>query len=149
LGQITYPKTGDKPLTRKEKQRIVRLEDEHEKQALEISFDILSNNTSFPIPPPIILHQELHVNSCTTCDQYGNKSVDCIETCPLCVHTGDCTHIRAGPHWKDHPHYIIAQEYINELFDIDHPHFAVILINSLKKSLARENKNQQDYEDGV
>jgi hypothetical protein len=36
---------------------------------------------------------------------------------------------------------------IYELSDIDHPHFAINLLNSMKESLDREKHIQQNYED--
>jgi hypothetical protein len=69
--------------------------------------------------------------------------------CPLCINTGDCNYIIAGPQWKDHPHYIIAQEdlsNIDELTDINHPHFVIILMTSLSKSLEKDKEAELEYE---
>jgi hypothetical protein len=45
--------------------------------------------------------------------------------------------LQAHPKWKDHPDYMISQNYLPDIdgvSDIDH-HFAIILLKSLKKSL--------------
>jgi hypothetical protein len=46
-GRIPYPKPGDKPLTRKERQRIRRMEDKFELEALEISLGLQAYDPNF------------------------------------------------------------------------------------------------------
>jgi hypothetical protein len=59
----------------------------------------------------------------------------------LCVNTGDYNYIIASPEWKDHPHYIIAQEDLpdfDDLTPVDHPHFALLLLTSIAKDLEKK-----------
>jgi hypothetical protein len=91
----------------------------------------------------------MHVKPCPVCDKFDHKAIDCPELCPLCISTGDCNHIMAGPQWKGHPHYIIAQEDLPELDDltsIDHPHFSLILLNKLAKDIEKEKEVQLENE---
>jgi hypothetical protein len=51
----------------------------------------------------------------------------------------------AGPQWTDHPDYIMAEEDLpnfDYLTTIDHPHFALILLKSLAKDIAK-NKGME------
>jgi hypothetical protein len=117
------------------------IEEQYEEKALEISLEIQSYDHNVPIPDPVILHPELHVKPCSICDHYGHKPVDCPEICPLCVKAGDCNKIRAGPQRKHHSQYITAQEDLpdfDDLTDIDHPHFSLILLNRLTKPIEKE-----------
>jgi hypothetical protein len=46
----------------------------------------------------------------------------------------------AGPQWKDHPHYIIAEEDLpnfDDLTTIYHPHFDLILAKILYKDIEK------------
>jgi hypothetical protein len=87
--QIPYNKPGDKPFTRKEHQRIPRMEDRFEAEALEISLGLPAYDPSVPPPDPIILQPELHVNPCSLCYVIGHTTMHCPELCPLCINTGD------------------------------------------------------------
>jgi hypothetical protein len=93
--QFPYPKPGDKPLTRKERQRLQRLEDKFEEKDLEISLGLQAYYLNFPPPDPVILLPELHVLPSPVCDKFGHKAADCPELCPLCIKTGDCNDIMA------------------------------------------------------
>jgi hypothetical protein len=77
---------------------------------MEISLGLQAYDSNFPPADPIILKPDLHIKPCPICDQFGHEAVDSPEICLLCVETGYCRNIRAGTEWKDHPHYIIAQE---------------------------------------
>jgi hypothetical protein len=47
----------------------------------------------------------------------------------------------AGPPWKDHPDYILAEEdipHFDDLATIDHPQFALILLKSLAKDIEKK-----------
>jgi hypothetical protein len=101
--QIPYPKPGDKPLTRKELQRLQRMKDQFEEKALEISLRLQAYDPNFPTTEPVILQPELHVLPCPVCDKFGHRAVDCPDLCPLFIKTGYCNHIMAGPQWKVHP----------------------------------------------
>jgi hypothetical protein len=87
-------------------------------------------DTHFPPPDPVILQPELHVKPCSLCYEFGHTTMDCPELCPLCIKTGDCNPIMAGPQWKGYPDYVTAEEDLPDFDDmttIDHPHFAQIL----------------------
>jgi hypothetical protein len=97
------------------------------------------------LPPPdtVILYPELHVKTCYQCDEFGHETMDCQcpEVCSLCINSGYCNHIMDGTHWKDHSHYIIAQEFLldfDDLTDTNHTHFALIFLTGLMKSKERE-----------
>jgi hypothetical protein len=139
--QIPYHKPSDTPLTCKERQRTRRMEDKFEAEALEISLGLQAYDPNNPPPDPVILQPELHCKPCPVCDKFGHKAVDCSKLCPLYIKTGACNHIMAGPQWKDHPHYIIAEEDLpnfDDLTTIDHPHFDLILLKSLSKDIEME-----------
>jgi hypothetical protein len=74
--QIPYPKLGDKPLTRKDQQRLQRIEDKFEEKALEINFGLKAYDSNFPPPDPVILQPELHVLPCPVCDKFSHKALD-------------------------------------------------------------------------
>jgi hypothetical protein len=47
----------------------------------------------------------------------------------------------AGPQWKDHPHYILAEEDLpnfDDLTTIDHPNIDLILLKSLSKDIEKK-----------
>jgi hypothetical protein len=49
----------------------------------------------------------------------------------------------AGPQWKYHPDYIIAQEDLPDLDDLPenrHPHFALIFLTSFMKLIAKDKE---------
>jgi hypothetical protein len=55
----------------------------------------------------------------------------------------------AGPQWKGHPDYVIAQEDLpdfDDLTSIDHPHFSLILLNKLAKDIEKKKEIQLEYE---
>jgi hypothetical protein len=89
---------------------LTRMEDQFEDKALEISIGLQAYDPNVPPPDPVILQTELHVKPCSVCFEFGHTTMDCPELCSLCMKTGDCNHIVAGPQWKCHPDYIIAQE---------------------------------------
>jgi hypothetical protein len=95
--QIPYHKSGNKPFTRKEKERIIRMDDQFEKKYFEIRLGLQAYDPNYPPSDPIILKPELDVKPCPVSDQIGHKAVDCPELCNQCAKTGDCNHIRAGP----------------------------------------------------
>jgi hypothetical protein len=46
----------------------------------------------------------------------------------------------AGPQWKAHLDYIIAEEVLPDFITtIEHPHFALILLKSLDKDIEKKN----------
>jgi hypothetical protein len=64
----------------------------------------------------------------------------------------NCDTMRAHPKWKDRPDYRMSQDNIpdsEDLSEINHPNFAIILLNRLKKFLDEEKQIQQDYKDRV
>jgi hypothetical protein len=83
---------------------ILRMEDQFEKEALQISLDLKAYDSKLPPPDPKILQPELHVKPCSLCYYFGHTTMDCPKLCPLCIKTGNCNHIMAGTQWKDHPH---------------------------------------------
>jgi PleD family two-component response regulator len=75
--------------------------------------------------------------------------MDFPELCPLCIKTGDCNHFMAGPQWKNHPDYIIAQEDLPDFDDLtgtNHPHFALIFLASFMKSIPKDKETDLEYE---
>jgi hypothetical protein len=47
----------------------------------------------------------------------------------------------AGPQWKEHPHDINTEEDLpnfDDLTNIDHPHFDLILLKSLSKDIEKK-----------
>jgi hypothetical protein len=87
------------------------MEDQFEAEAIEISLGLQSYDPIFPPPPdPVIIQPELHVKPCSLCYESGHTTIDCPELCSLCIKTGDCNHIMAGPQWKDHPDYNIDEK---------------------------------------
>jgi hypothetical protein len=53
-------------------------------------------------------------------------------------------HIHAHPEWKDNPYFLMSHDNlpdINELYDINHPHFVILLLNSFKESVDIEKRN--------
>jgi hypothetical protein len=95
--QIRYHKPGDKPLTRNKQQRIWRSEDQIEAEALEINLGFQAYGPNFPPPDPFILQPVLHVKPNYLCYEFGHTTIDFPELFPLCIKTGDCNHIMAGP----------------------------------------------------
>jgi hypothetical protein len=81
---IPYDKPGNKPLTRKEQKRILRMEDKFEKEALEISLGLQAYDSKLPLPDPIILQLELHVKPCSLCYEFGHTPMDVL-SCVLYV----------------------------------------------------------------
>jgi hypothetical protein len=114
------------------------MEDQFEAEALEISLGLQPYDPNFPPPDTVILQAELHVKPFFLCYEFGDTTIDCP---PLCIKTGDCNHILAIPHWKDHPEYIIGEEDLTNFADlttIEHPHFDLILFKSLAKDIEKK-----------
>jgi hypothetical protein len=74
-GKIPYHNSGDKPLTRKQRQRIHCMDDQHEAEALAISLALQTYDPNFPSPDPVFLQPELHIQPCPVFDEFGHKAV--------------------------------------------------------------------------
>jgi hypothetical protein len=94
--KFPHPKPGEKPLNRKERLRLARLENKNEVEAINIRWAYKPTIPKFHPPDIIILQPELHIKPCPICEQIGHRTMDCPELYTLCLKTRDRNHISAG-----------------------------------------------------